>query len=109
VKIWDLSNRAKPLHTIAAHKKMIVGFAMAPDGKRFATVSLDNVVKLWDTESGKELRVWDFKVPYQHNKPYLRGLAFTTDGKSVATANGDSTVYLLSCPEAAKAEEKDSE
>jgi hypothetical protein len=55
---------------------------------------------------GKELRVWDFKVPFQQNKPYVRALAFTTDGKYVASANGDATVYLLECPEAGKAQEK---
>jgi hypothetical protein len=32
-------------------------------------------------------------------------LAFTTDGKYIATANSDPTVYLLECPEQPKAEE----
>jgi WD40 repeat protein len=100
VKVWSLNDRAKPLHTIAAHKRMIVGFAMAPDGKRFATVGMDNVVKLWSTDTGAELRAWDFKVPFQQNKPYVRGLAFGIDGKNVVTANGDGTVYLLECPAA---------
>jgi WD40 repeat protein len=106
VKVWDLDNRAKPRHTIAAHKRMIVGFAMAPDGKRFATVGMDNVVKLWSIETGAELRAWDFKVPYQQNKPYVRSVVFGSDGKHLATANGDSTVYLLECPAVKEKEEE---
>ena len=85
----------------------ILGVAVSDDGKRFATVDVGDVVKLWETATGKELRVWDFKVPYRAEKPYLRGIVFTPDGKYVATANGDSTVYLLSCPELNKTEENE--
>jgi len=97
IKIWDLAKRTAT-HTLAAHKKPVYGFAMSPDGKRFASIGSENVVKLWDIAAGKELRTWDFKVPFQQNKPYVRGIAYTPDGKYVASANGDSTVFLLECP-----------
>jgi hypothetical protein len=48
--------------------------------------------------TGKELRSWDLRVPVQPEKPFVRGLAFTPDGKHVATANGNTTLYLLECP-----------
>jgi WD40 repeat protein len=102
IKIWDLGKRAAPQHTLKAHKQALVGFTVSADGKRFASVSMDNVVKLWSID-GKELRTWDFKVPYQLNKPYVRGIFFTPDGKKIATANGDTTLYLLECPPAAAA------
>jgi WD40 repeat protein len=104
IKIWDLDKRDKPLHTLPAHKESLVGFTVSPDGKRFASVSMDNVVKLW-TIDGKELRTWDFKVPYQLNKPYVRGIFFTPDGTKIASANGDSTLYLLQCPAVEKKDE----
>ena len=47
---------------------------------------------------GKELRQWDFHVPTQAERPFVRGLVFTPDGKQLATANGNTTVYLLECP-----------
>jgi hypothetical protein len=34
----------------------------------------------------------------QRNQPFVRALAFTPDGKQVATANGNTTAYLLDCP-----------
>ena len=71
---------------------------MSPDGKRFATAHMDNVVKVWDVETGNELRSWDLRVPMQKNRPFVRGLAFTPDGKQVATANANTTVYLLELP-----------
>src|SRR5205085_1920470 len=54
VKIWNLAER-KATHTFQASKKKVVGFSMGPDGKRFATTSEDNIVKLWDVASGQEL------------------------------------------------------
>ena len=42
------------------------------------------------------------------NRPYVRGLAFVNEGKELAAANGDSTVWLLEVP-AAKAKEETKE
>ena len=36
---------------------------MSPDGKRFATAGQDNVIKLWDLQTGKDVRTWDLKMP----------------------------------------------
>ena len=88
VKIWDLAKRTT-LHTIPAHKQKIIAFAMSTDGRRFATASQDEV-KLWDTDSGKELRQWK-GVP-------IRTMAFAPGGKYLATANLNTTLYLLECP-----------
>jgi WD40 repeat protein len=48
-------------------------------------------VKLWDTETGKELRSWSLPTP-------VRNLAFSADGKKLITANGDTTLYVLNLP-----------
>ena len=47
---------------------------------------------------GLDLRQWDFKYPLQDNHWFVHGLAFTPDGKGLATANANTTVYLLECP-----------
>jgi WD40 repeat protein len=80
----------KPL-SFAGHTRPITAFAVSPKGDSFATGGQDNEVKLWDTKTGKELRRWAMRQPV-HN------LAFTPDGKHIATANADSTVYLLAVP-----------
>jgi WD40 repeat protein len=64
---------------------------MIDDGSRFATASIkDGEVKLWETATGKELRQW--------TRILVNSLAFSPDGKYLATANANTTVYLLECP-----------
>jgi WD40 repeat protein len=75
---------------------------MSPDGTRFATAAADNIVKLWDRASGKELRQWNLHVPVLSDssepKSFVHALLFTPDGKQIATGNADTTLYLLDCP-----------
>jgi len=103
VKVWDLAQR-KARHTIAAHKQKIMALAISADGARFATVGADNIVKLWDRATGKELRQWDLHMPVLtagsegDRRSFVNTLAFTPDGKHVATGNTDTTMYLLDCP-----------
>jgi WD40 repeat protein len=107
VKVWDLARRAKEDKSFKAADKQVVAFAMMPDGKRVAAAGLDNVVKVWDLDGAKEVRKWDYKVPYQVNRPYIRGLAFVNGGKMLAAANGDSTIWLLDLPGGENKEKKD--
>jgi WD40 repeat protein len=69
----------------------VVAFAVSADGTRFATASRDNEVKLWETETGKELRTWKLEIP-------LRNMAYAPDGKHLAVATFNTTAYLLDLP-----------
>ena len=89
IKVWDLVRR-EAVRTIKGHKQRVMAFAVSEDGRRFATASQDQDVKLWETATGKELCRW--------TSVGVRNLAFAPDGKYVATANYDTTVYLLECP-----------
>jgi WD40 repeat protein len=91
IKIWDLAKRVTPVRSFAGHTKSINAFAISPDGTRFATAGTDNVVKLWETATGRELRQWATGCQ-------VRNLAYTPDGKHVATANSNTTLYLLQAP-----------
>jgi WD40 repeat protein len=64
---------------------------ISPNGNRFVTLSDNNEVKLWDTESGAELRGWSLPTP-------IWSVAFSADGKKLITANGDTTLYVLNLP-----------
>ena len=97
VKVWDLAKRTA-VRTIKAHEGRITALAMAPDGSRFISVGQDNVVKLWETASGKPLRDWNFRVPTMAGGVFIRNVAFTPNGKQVATANANTTLYLLELP-----------
>jgi WD40 repeat protein len=103
VKVWDLTQlgAAKPakppeaVKTWQAHKVPVSALAMSPDGKTFATASQDNIVKVWETATGKELRSFEFQV---NRHFFIRNMTFTPNGKQLVTANHNTTSYLLDLP-----------
>jgi WD40 repeat protein len=90
VKVWDLA-KPEPLLTFKAHPQRLLGLAMSADGKRFASLGRDGEVRVWETATGKSVRQWELKVGVQ-------SVLFLPDGKQLATANADGTVYLLELP-----------
>ncbi len=106
VSVWDLGTlipvkagvQPKPVKTWQAHQESIVAFAVSPDGKFIATAGQDNVVKVWETQTGKDVRQWDFHLAKVATHNFIRNLAFTPDSKQLATANADTTAYVLQLP-----------
>jgi serine/threonine-protein kinase len=62
--------------------------AFAPDSRRLVSSGSDDTVRLWDSESGKELR------RFVGHKGPVQALAFSADGKRVVTGGKDGTVRL---------------
>ncbi len=93
IKIGKIQGR-EVLKTFKGHDGRILACMMSPDGKAFATVGADNVIKAWDL-SGKELRRWDLG---KHQGMFIVNLAFSHDGRQIITANANTTVYVLDLP-----------
>ena len=91
IKIWDLAKK-EAIKTIQAHKNSLWCMAMRPDGKSFATVDADGLIRLWSVDNGEKLKEWELPTP-------VRNMVFTADGKKIATANGDTTAYLIDVPD----------
>ena len=53
VKLWSVTGQRKCLRTFSGHEKAIRDVTFNSDGSRFATVSYDKYLKIWDTEYGK--------------------------------------------------------
>ena len=75
------------VHEVEAHKGMISGLAMSPDGKRVVTGGHDLTAAVWDTETGKELR--RLKLPFQ-----CYAAAFVPDGRHVVLAGSGGYCQL---------------
>ena len=100
IKFYD-SESGKWLRTLDGHKSGVLAIAFSPDGKLLASVSMkvdDNdrppdqpasaEVKLWDTETGKDLATLTGHIDDVY------GVAFSPDGKLLATASFDRTIKL---------------
>src|SRR4051812_28110778 len=73
------TKRFKPeLVVQSGHKGMILSVAFSPDGKMLASAGEDIGIKLWNVETGKELRTL-----YGHRST-IRSIVFSADGKKIA-------------------------
>jgi len=54
-RIWDVA-MGRQVGSLAGHKGYVIDAVFLPDGKRILTGSKDGTVRLWDAETGHELR-----------------------------------------------------
>jgi WD40 repeat protein len=80
--------RAELRQTLNGHSRCVYHAVFRPDGKRLASSSKDKSVKLWDADSGKEIRT------LRGHSGEVYSSAFSPDGKQLATASEDRTVKL---------------
>jgi WD40 repeat protein/serine/threonine protein kinase len=62
--------------------------AVSPDGRLALTAGYDHQVRLWDTESGMELRSYDWHTGAVHY------VSFSPDGRRAASASADKTAVV---------------
>ena len=86
----------KARKTLDAHTGRVTFLAVSADGRRLASAGVDNTVKLWEVESGKELRRWT--LPAISERGFVSQMTFTTDGRFLVTANANSTLFVLELP-----------
>ena len=92
VCLFDV-NTGKPVHEMAGHSQVVWGTVLTANGKLALSGAWDNSIRVWDTESGKEVRA------LKGVQGMVRCLALSPDGKLLAAgqfpaAGGGGTVGL---------------
>jgi WD40 repeat protein len=73
---------------ITGHSSWISGVAVSGNGRRAVSASLDTTLKVWDVESGRELRTL-----IGHSAAVI-GVALSADGRRAVSASEDGTLRV---------------
>ena len=102
IRLWDVNTR-KLKKSLVGHKVTTISnkkrgpyapftkidsVAFSPDGKILAIGSLNGMIRLWDTSSGKLKRTLLDQIGF------IKSLTFSPDGKSVASGSDDGSILV---------------
>jgi RNA polymerase sigma factor (sigma-70 family) len=102
VRFWETAS-GKAVGELPKQERFVYTLAFAPDGKTLATSSfraLNRDDKLGSGERASVLKLWDVAGRKEigrlegHTKGHVWSMAFTLDGKMLASVGGDNTVRL---------------
>jgi tricorn protease-like protein len=74
---------------LRGHKDFVLTVKFAPDGKTIVSGSRDKTIRLWDSQTGKEVRNLTATT-----KRSVWSVAFSPDGTKVLSGNGDNSVRV---------------
>ena len=84
VSVWDVASGVKE-RDLPKHRGFITSLAVSPDGKLLATGCDDEAARLIQIEDGALLKT------LEHDRDPVQCVAFSANGKTLATAAGDET------------------
>jgi len=70
------------------HSRWVNAVSFSPDRKHILSGSTDRTIKLWDIETGREIK------SFLGHSDYIHAISFSPDGKYVLSGSGDRTVKL---------------
>ncbi|OCQ96040.1 hypothetical protein BCD64_11825 [Nostoc sp. MBR 210] len=73
---------------LEGHSSIVGSVSISPNGKTLASGSWDNTIKLWNLETGKEIRTLT-----GHSNP-VQSVSFSPNGKALASGSWDNTIKL---------------
>jgi WD40 repeat protein len=100
VILWDVAKRQQIGQPLSGHPEDVYDVAFSPDGKILASVSCGKTNPETRTCGQGEIRLWNvdthqpLRQPLAGHTYYVTSIAFSPDGKLLASGSGDSKVIL---------------
>jgi len=88
IRLWDVTTGAVNTE-LSAHDLYITGLAFSPDGQRLASAGDDQVIRIWNLDTGSIIHTID--IPQRSD---WIPLVFSPDGKTLASGRDDGTIDL---------------
>lgn len=100
VRIWDVT-KGNIVRQIEAHNRptqsSVYGVAWSPDDSLLVSGSLDTSLKLWNPKTGALMRTfpgYKAKTDEKGHREGVFGVAFSPDGKRIASCSSDRTIRV---------------
>jgi WD40 repeat protein/tRNA A-37 threonylcarbamoyl transferase component Bud32 len=77
----------RPARDFRGHDSGVERVAVSPNGRRALSTSNDSTVRLWDLETGRELRIL-------YHASATHGITFSADGRRALSGSSDQTIRL---------------
>jgi WD40 repeat protein len=83
IRLWSVPD-LKPLHSDPGHEYLIWDIDLTKDGRFAATASWDGTLRIWEADTGKQVRVIEAQ-----SEAGFGGVAFSPDGNYVTACDGN--------------------
>jgi WD40 repeat protein len=89
---------SRPIRSLLGHRERVTSVAYSPDGRWIATAAWDGTARLWDAETGKELRRLDMPPDARRLNPAPAGFSrirFSPDDAFIVATVGEPAEAVI--------------